>query len=156
MYQLPNNKRTHTVVKVPCNEMDDPILIVDRITTCLETLPLFAYDIYAPHVQSVLCIDKADVLTPCTSELFGEPAGGEIGALDRFKVETIALAVAKYPQYGFSATVIKVGTGGVLAQHICANRCIERILFQIYRICFQARLYRLPEVSRGPLGCRDP
>lgn len=156
MPQLANGKRTHTVVKVPCNEMDDAKLIVDRITTCLENLPLFAFEKYAPQVQSVLCIDKADILTPCTSELFGEPAGGEIGVLDRFKVETIALAIAKYPEYGFSATVIKVSTGVVIAQHICANWCIERVLFQIYRVCFQARLYCLPEVSRRPHGCRDP
>ena len=108
--------------------MDDAQLMVDRITTCLETLPPFAYEKYALQVQSVLCIDKADILTPCTAELFGEPAGGEVGVLDRFKVETIALAIAKFPQYGFSATVIKVGPGGVITQPVCANWCIEGIL----------------------------
>ena len=60
----------------------------------------------------MLCMDKADLLTPCAPELFGETAGGETGVLDRFKVETIALAIARYPEYGFSATVIKVRLGG--------------------------------------------
>lgn len=88
--------------------VQDTKTVVRDIALSLETLPAFSCDDYIPYVKSRLGLDRADILQPCTATLYGEYAGGEPTVIDRFKVETIALAVSRSSRYGFSDTVLKV------------------------------------------------